>query len=70
MKTDNNQNPIVSYVGIAILLSGVGCVILFCFLIYESLIGQRSLDLTIMLFVAVVCIIALVGGYGIIKKYS
>jgi len=70
MLTDNNPNPIASYVGLAILLSGVGCVILFSFLIYESLTGQRSLYLTILLFVAVVGIVALVGGYGIIKKYS
>ena len=70
MNDNNNPNPIASYVGLAILLSVVGCVILFCFFIYESLTDQRSLDLTILLFIAVVGIIALVDGYGIIKKYS
>ena len=70
MNDNNNPNPIASYVGLAILLSGVGFVIVFCFFIYESLTGQRSLDLTIMVFIAVVGIVALVGGYGIIKKYS
>ena len=57
---------ILSYIGLIILLSGIGFVITFVYFVYEMITGVRRFDFIILLFALVLSAVSLIVDYKII----